>query len=90
MPRKFVPFGKLEPSVMFDIHELTWVKCDGSRQYDDIVFNAYSLDNTTLDARNRGTVEVRFFDNATLVEVDPERPPTKQYIEVLPIFDNDN
>lgn len=90
MSRRFVPFGKIEPNVLFEIHDQTWTKCPHTQSFEDIVYNAYSLDNTKLDSRNRGIMEVRLFDDATLVQIDTDRPPTKRYVEVLKIYDNDN
>lgn len=90
MSHSFVPFRKVRARQVFYIHDTRWIKCPHTRQSADIVFNAYSLERTQINHKDRGLVDVRYFEDVTLVQVDPEFPLASEYVRFISCHDNDN
>ena len=90
MSQIFVPFKAVSASQVFYIHDRVWIRSPHVRQSSDIVFNAYSLERTKLNHKDQGLIDVRFFDDATLVQVDHTLTLAKESIRFLSCHDNDN
>lgn len=74
MMRPFVQFKAVQSRQFFYIDETAWIKCPSVRQVGDTTFNAYSLEKTDFSCRKSSTVDVRLFDECTLVQIDPKLP----------------
>ena len=87
MSTSFMQFKQVVPQQFFAIHGREWVKCLCTHQFEDFEYNAVACDKPLLPGM-RLEVDVRYFDEATLVSIDHARPLFENRISS--VRDNDN